>query len=34
MEAIGSFLKFAETQDVSIYDFITIMKVYQRQLYK
>jgi hypothetical protein len=34
MEAIGSLLKSAQRQDVSICDFIAIMKVYQGQIYK
>jgi hypothetical protein len=34
MEAIGSLLKFPQRQDVSICDFIVIVKVYQGQLYR
>jgi hypothetical protein len=34
MEAIGSLLKFAQRQDVSICNFIAIVKVYQGQFYR
>ncbi len=34
MEAIGSLLKFAQRQDISICKFIPNVKVYQDQLYR